>query len=115
MSRDAVNDLIDQYQRSFKMLYMEIKRFDDQEWLKGLDFFQVPVKIAMHIVDCLDYYFSGKDRDHYKWGYRFGGGYWELPDERLPDQENLLVYTKEIENRVITELSSFFDLSSIKC
>jgi len=109
MSRNAVNDLIDQYQRSFKMLSMEIRRFDDQEWLKGLVFFQVPVKIAMHIVDCLDYYFSDKDGDHYKWGYRFGGGYWELLDERLPDRENLLVYSKEIENRVITELSSLND------
>jgi succinate dehydrogenase/fumarate reductase-like Fe-S protein len=38
----------------------EIERFNDRQWVIGLDNFQVPVKVAMHILDCLDYFFSGK-------------------------------------------------------
>jgi hypothetical protein len=60
MGKAAVNDLIDQYQKAFKMLVAEMERFNDRQWVIGLDNFQVPVKVAMHILDCLDYFFSGK-------------------------------------------------------
>jgi hypothetical protein len=60
MGKAAVNDLIDQYQKAFKMLVAEMERFDDHQWVTGIDNFQVPVKLTMHILDCLDYYFSGK-------------------------------------------------------
>jgi hypothetical protein len=59
MSQAIVNDLQEQFQRTFRMLYEEIDRFDDKQWLTGIDDFLVPVKVAMHIVDCLDYYFFG--------------------------------------------------------
>lgn len=109
MGMEAINDLVDQYQRALKMLYAEIERFDDEQWVTGISFFQVPVKQAMHIVDCLDYYFCGKTGDQYQWGYRFGGGWWELSDDQLPDQATLLEYTREIEERIISELTSLND------
>lgn len=104
--KTVVHDLIDQFQRTFRMLYEEIERFDDRQWTTGPDFFQTPVKVAMHIVDCLDYYFSGKTGEDYKWGYRFGGGWWELPDEKLPGKAEVLAYAWEIEARIINQLKS---------
>jgi hypothetical protein len=112
MSKAMVNDLIDQYQRSFKMLIEEISRFDDRQWLTGLadpDHFQVPVVLAMHIYDCLDFYFRGKSGDEYRWGHRFGGGYWELPLEKLPSTALVLVYAQELETRINAELSALED------
>jgi len=109
MGKQAVDDLIDQYQRAFRMLYSEIERFDDEQWRAGISSFQVPVKQAMHIVDCLDYYFSGKTGDQYTWGHRFGGGWWELKDDQLPDKAALLAYAREIEERAIGELTCLDD------
>jgi len=112
--KTVVNDLIDQFQRSFHMLYEEIERFDDKQWVTGLDSFLVPVKLAMHIVDCLDYYFSGKTGDEYSWGYRFGGGWWELPDDRLPGKAEILAYAWEIEARIINQLKALDDADLLK-
>jgi hypothetical protein len=109
MGKTAINDLVDQYRRAFHMLYEEIERFDEQQWRRGLDSFQVPVKLAMHITDALDYYFSGKSGDQYRWGHHFGGGWWELADDQMPNKATVLAYTKEVEGRIINELSSLND------
>ena len=109
MIRDAVNDLIDQYKRAFKMFYEELAHFDDDQWIKGVDSFQVPVKMAMHITDTLDYYFSGKSPSEYTWGHRFGGGWWEMKAEQLPDKATIVEYAQEIEERVVAELSALED------
>lgn len=109
MPRAAVNDLVEQYQRAFRMLYEEMERFDGAQWVKGISDFQAPAKVAMHIVDCLDYYFCGKPGERYHWGYRFGGGWWELPDDRLPDQGALLAYTREIEARIVSQFAAMDD------
>ena len=109
MGKEAINDLVNQYRRSLNMLYTEVERFDGEQWVTGISFFQVPVKQAMHIVDCLDYYFSGKTGDQYKWGHRFGGGWWELADSQLPDKATLLEYARELEERIIGELTALDD------
>ena len=112
MAKAMVNDLIDQYQRSFKMLTEEINRFDDRQWLNGLadpDHFQTPVVLAMHIYDCLDFYFRVNPGDEYRWGHRFGGGYWELPLDKLPSKDLILIYAQELEERIIPMLSALDD------
>ena len=109
MEKEAINDLVDQYERSFRMLYDEVGRFDDEQWVTGISFFQIPVKQTMHIVDCLDYYFCGKPGSQYKWGHRFGGGWWELPDDQMPDKAALLAYAREVEERAVTELNGLED------
>lgn len=109
MGKEAADDLLDQYRRAFRMLYSEVDRFDDQQWVTGISFFQLPVKQAMHIVDCLDYYFSGVIPDEYKWGHRFGAGWWELSDDQLPGKGALLGYAREIEARIVDELTSLDD------
>jgi len=109
MGKTAINDLVDQYQRAFRMLYSTLEEFDVEQWVTGISFFQVPVKLAMHVVDTLDYYFSGKTQKQYVWGHRFNGGWWELPDDQLPGKAAVLAYAKEIEKRAMVELSSLDD------
>ena len=109
MGKTAINDLVDQYQRTFHMLYTTLEEFDAAQWVTGISFFQVPVKLAMHVVDTLDYYFSGKNQEQYVWGHRFNGGWWELSDEQLPDKATVLAYAREIEKRALAELSSLHD------
>jgi hypothetical protein len=109
MGKLAVNDLIDQYQRTFRMLSAEIKHFDPQQWGTGLDDFLSPVKLSMHIADSLDYYFSGKTLDEYSWMHHFGGGWWNLPADSLPGSNVLLDYLQELEARIVAELSALDD------
>jgi uncharacterized damage-inducible protein DinB len=109
MSRTGVEDLTDQYKRAFWMLYEEIGRFDDREWTRGLTDFMRPVGVASHLLDALDYYFSGLPGEKYHWGHQFGGGWWELPDNRQPDREAVLQYARELETRVMTELAGRCD------
>ncbi len=109
MNREAVCDLVDQYQRSFHMLTEEIQRFDDEQWVKGISYFQTPARQAMHIFDCLDYYFSGVDGDHFHWGYRFSGGWWELNEDQLPTRESVLAYAGEVQQRVLAEFDRLSD------
>jgi len=109
VSKAAVNDLVDQYQRAFQMLYSTLEEFDAEQWTTGISFFQVPVKLAMHVVDTLDYYFSGKTQEQYVWGHHFNGGWWELSDDQLPSKAAVLAYTKEIQARAVAELSSLED------
>jgi hypothetical protein len=113
MSRVMIEDLIDQYKHTFRILYQEIERFQEDEWLKGFSSFQVPVKQAMHIFDCLDFYFQGHLVVEYQWGYRFGGGWWELADSQLPTRDDVLNYAWELESVVISQLETKddFDLS----
>ena len=113
MSKKAVNDLISQYQRSFKMIREEIERFSPEQWVRGLPSQRDPVRLAIHIFDLLDFCFSGKILEEYTWGHRFGGGWGGPPDEELPDQTALLAYAQEIEDRVVAHLSAleYADLS----
>ncbi len=110
MANILVADMLGQYQHTFRILYEEIGRFDERQWLTGLpdpDQFQVPVKLAMHIFDCLDFYFS--DGNNYSWGHQFGGGWWELPYDRLPASNVVVDYAQTIEVRILAYLASLSD------
>jgi len=104
-----IEDLIDQFDHTFRILCEEIERFHEEEWRKGFSFFQVPVKQAMHLFDCLDYYFRGHQLVDYQWGNRFGGGWWELNEEQLPTKAELLEYARELESVVMDQLDSLDD------
>ena len=101
MAKTAVHDLIGQFQHTLAIFYEEVDRFTDQQWVTGLSFFQVPVKQALHLLDCLEFYFAGKKLDGYPWGSRFGGGWWELEGAQLPNKERVFAYAREIETQII--------------
>jgi uncharacterized damage-inducible protein DinB len=109
VAKEVVSDLINQYRRTFGMLYAKIERFNDEQWVKGISFFQIPVRQAMHIVDTLDYYSCGRSSDQYDWGNRFDGGWWDLKPEQLPTRVAVIEYAKEIEARILTQLAVLDD------
>jgi hypothetical protein len=115
VEQNVVNDLIDQYQRAFKMLYEEIARFNPAQWNSAFALFQHPVLQALHIVDCLDFYSSADiNGTEYTWGHRFGGGWWETRESQWPDQSAVLVYAHEIETRIVTDLAKLSDADLLK-
>jgi hypothetical protein len=114
MSKNAVQDLVKEFQHTFRIIYEEIERFDDQQWLRGLDSFMTPVNIAMHIFDCLDFYFHNKPDEVYIWGHHFSGGWWELPAEQLPSKQLMLDYAHSLEIRILAEIDGLSDADLTK-
>jgi hypothetical protein len=111
MTNLAVQDLIAQYQHTFRILIEEIERFTPDDWRKGISAFQSPVVQAMHLLDCLDFYSVEDDpaSQPYHWGHRFGGGWWALPAEYLPDQATVLAYARELQARILAQLAILSD------
>ena len=108
MDNPLCADLLHNFQKTISMLKNTIKAFNAEQWLRGVSFFEVPAKVAFHTVDCLDYYFL-ENQEAYKWGYRFGGGWWELKDDELPSQPDLVKYLEEIEAKIIQLLVNMQD------
>jgi hypothetical protein len=77
-----------------------VGQFEPEQWIEGVDFFQVPAKIAYHIVDTLDYYFREEPGGEYTWGHRFGGGWWKLADDDQPSPAKVLAYLAQVEARI---------------
>jgi len=69
----------------------------------------VPSKIAFHTVDCLDFFFREDLDEKYEWGHRFGGAWWELPDEGQPTQVALAEYLKDIQDRILRHFTFLND------
>jgi uncharacterized damage-inducible protein DinB len=89
-----------QYQAAFQLLAETVQSFTPDQWLQGEDFFQVPARIGFHVLDTLDYYFRPKPEKPYSWGHRFGSGWWELEPGDQPTLQDLLNYSRELQNRI---------------
>ena len=91
------------------MLRTTIGKFTVEQWTSGISRFQAPAQVAYHVIECLDAYFREDPDAPYTWGYRFGAPFWELADDAQPNQEDLLSYLQDIEERIVRELSSLSD------
>jgi uncharacterized damage-inducible protein DinB len=101
--------LISNFKGATKLVADVVAQFSQDQWARGNASLQVPWKLAFHIVDCLDYYFREGPEQPYQWGHRFGGGWWQLRDDQIPDPNSVLDYLKEIEARIERQLSSLED------
>ncbi len=99
--------LIANFKGATKLVADVLTKFSQDQWVRGDASLQVPWKLAFHIVDCLDYYF--REDVPYQWGHRFGGGWWQLADDKIPNPDSVLEYLKEIEERIVRQLSSLED------
>jgi len=109
MSKVAVNDLVGQFQHTLAIFCEEVERFTDEQWVTGVAFFQIPAKQAIHLLECLEFYFAGVPSKGYPWGIRFGGGWWDLKEEQLPDKDAILAFAREVEFQLMDELVSLND------
>ncbi len=105
MSREAVADLKGQFRHALFIFREETRRFSAAEWIAGFEFFQVPARQAIHLLECLEFYFLERSGEDYPWGARFGGGWWELDEGQLPGQEEILAYADEIEAQISEKLA----------
>jgi hypothetical protein len=100
MSQVLSTSVADNFQEAVKLVAETIRQFKPAQWTKGIDAFQVPWKIAYHLIECLDYYFREPSTEPFEWGHRFQGGWWELSADKLPSPDDLLEYLEEVEHRI---------------
>ncbi len=111
MSRIITEDLLDQFQKAISMVKFTIEEFDEEEWMSGISWFQTPARIGWHIVETLDFYFSGKkNAQEFKYGYRFGDlPPWELKDEQMPKKGEVLEYLEDVKGKIQETFMSLAD------
>ena len=69
----------------------------------------MPVKLAYHNIECLDFYFRSDGTEKFIWGHRFGKPYWELSNEKQPTQAELIAYLDEITERIFAHFDALED------
>ena len=110
MSNVMRNDLLDQFHKAISMVRFTVGEFDAEQWRTGISWFQTPARVAYHLVESLEFYFSGKrDGQEFTYGHRFGGPWWEMHDEQLPDQAGVLAYLDDVEGRIEAAFASLDD------
>ena len=76
-----------QIEKTIKITRRVIQSFSKEQWMQGISHFEVPAKVAYHIVRSLDRYFRQVKEKEYDEGHRFSRRWDELSDEMLPPQE----------------------------
>jgi hypothetical protein len=105
MSDIVCKELAFQYKKALHLTRENMLAFDSSQWLNGISFFEVPARVAFHIIDCLDEHFREDRETPYVWGHRYGRGCDDLPIEKLPAKTDLLIYLDEMEQRIV----AYFD------
>lgn len=100
MGNNLCMDFAKHYSTACELLRKLISAFTEEQWHVGVSDFETPVNLAYHTIECLDYYFCVGDRKKFSFGYRFGGSWWQLPEEKKPSAEVLIEYLDEIDSRI---------------
>jgi uncharacterized damage-inducible protein DinB len=109
MTQIVVQAIWKNYKNTFGIIHDTITNFDDEKWRKESTWFQVPVRVARHTIECVDFYFKEKG-SLWSWEVsRFGRPYWETPNDEQPSQTELLVYLDELVVRVEAYFSELQD------
>jgi hypothetical protein len=109
MSRVIVEELLNNFRNTIDLMRDTIRNFDDQKWRTGYTWFQVPVRVARHTIESLDFYFKEKGAP-FSWDVsRFGAPYWETSDADQPTQVEVLAYLNEMEARIATHFEAVQD------
>ena len=110
MGRAMTDDLFDQFQRAISMVRFTVEEFEAEEWTSGISWFQMPARVAYHLVEALDAYFwGGAEGEKFTYGRRFDGTWWEMEDAQLLEQEALLGYLDEVQAKIEARFASMDD------
>ena len=94
-----------QSRRSLIMFRGAVEAFTPVEWRRGDVPYLRPAGLALHVVEIIEFYISGKPAAEFSWGHRFGVDWEGGESDQLPDQEALLAYLDEVE----ANLAIWFD------
>lgn len=90
--------IAEQFSRTWSMLREAVSLYPPERWTTSEPSFEptlAPARQALHAVETVEYYLSD-DPDGFSWGARFGVD-WESGDvDRLPSQQDILVYADEV-------------------
>ena len=90
--------LASQIDATVEMLQDTIGKFNHRSWKIGFGTMQHPWKLAYHIVECLDHYFSpGIDSKRPR---RFSKSVWEMTDQEVPSIEDVQNYLHEVKAKI---------------
>lgn len=109
MSQIIIKEIHKNFKNTLGLLRDTIVNFDDERWRKEYTWFQAPVRVARHTIECLDFYFKDKGAP-WDWNAgRFGRPYWEVPNAEQPSQAELLAYLDETEARIAAHFAGIQD------
>jgi len=93
-------ELNEQFNRAWRMIRETISGFSESDWITaGVDYL-APARIAYHLIETVEYYIGEKIKNEFSWGKRFGGGWMDIEKDRLPRQDDMLVYLEEVEGKL---------------
>lgn len=99
MVEDVAQALSVNFEAAFSLLEKTINRFSSGQWSSETANSQVPVRVAYHTIECIDYYFKENEED-FLWGKRFGIKWSEGEHCRQPCKEEMLGYLEVLKQRV---------------
>jgi uncharacterized damage-inducible protein DinB len=99
MAQIVVRQIRNNFMNTIGLIRDTISNFYDATWRTEYTWFQVPVRVARHTIECLDFYFKEKSMS-FSWDTRFGRPYWETPNEEQPSQAELIVYLDDMTARI---------------
>ena len=109
MSVTMAEDLLDQFKRAIAMVRFTIEEFEEDEWTSGISWFYTPARVALHTALALEGYFFYKPDGQYVPAIELDARWWELSDDQLPKQAELLEYLADIEQRIESVFGSLAD------
>ncbi len=114
--------LIDQYERSWKMLRQAIDKVPDEKWTDSVETIDKPwndtkgmnvwyfSNIVYHVIQTVEFY-TNDDPDEMEWGHRIGGIDWktETPEVTASrvTKKDMLDYMEETKTNLSEKLRSF--------
>ena len=108
MTQIIVREIRNNFINTIGLIRDTINNFDDEKWRKEYTWFQVPVRVARHTIECLDFYFKEQGAP-FSWDTRFGRPYWETPNDEQPSQAELVAYLDDLEARIETIFAAMRD------
>jgi len=101
--------LLDNLRACNALVCETIGQFTDEAWVQvGVNRFQTPVMIANHIAETLAYFFRDDPDSEWDWGWPFRDK-WELAEQQLPSQRQVLEFLDTTMAHITAKLSVMDD------
>jgi hypothetical protein len=105
---DVVDELLDQFGRTWQELRDAIIKTPSEEWRRGETDYLVPARLAYHIVRTADIYATHRGYEENKPHRRYKLD-WEGPVEALPERDEIFTFANECEAMIREWLISLGD------